>query len=384
MEQLERERFVAEVAVHLRDGVVPMADATMENPVAAYTDAAHTRRERALVFDTQPMVLAVSAQVPNAGDFVTDELTGEPLVVVRGEDLVVRAFYNVCRHRGTKVVCESGGSQRRFACPFHGWTYDTTGTLRAVPESYAFPDLDEARNHLTQLPVVERHGLIWRLPPGWAEADLIESLGPLDAELASYGAETYVLERSEQIEQPFNWKFAIDGFLETYHFRFLHSKTIAPFIRGNYGPTTTYGHNIRMMALRSSYIPEVAEASEFVDPMPHVAAVYILFPNTVFVWQGDHLEVWRMYPDGDDPGRSIMTASLLAPKATETDDEQRHWDRNWAVLMGTVLNEDFAVSRAAQAGFGSRAQTHVLYGRNEPALQAFHRSLASLCGSEVR
>lgn len=204
MEQLERERFVAEVAVHLREQVVPMAPSTMENPVASYTDAAHARRERTLVFDTQPMVIAASAQVPNAGDFVTDELTGEPLLIVRGEDLVVRAFFNVCRHRGTKVVCEPSGSQRRFACPFHGWTYDTTGTLRAIPESYAFPDLDEARSRLSELPVVERHGLIWRLPSGWHEADLIESLGHLDAELAAYRAETYVLERTELIEQPFN------------------------------------------------------------------------------------------------------------------------------------------------------------------------------------
>lgn len=247
-----------------------------------------------------------------------------------------------------RFVAEVAVHLREQVVPMAPSTYDTTGALRAIPESYAFPDLDEARGRLSELPVVERHGLIWRLPSGWHEADLIESLGHLDAELAAYRAESYVLERTELIEQPFNWKFAIDGFLETYHFRFLHSKTIAPFIRGNYGPTTTYGHNIRMMALRSSYIPEVAEASEFVDPMPHVAGVYILFPNTVFVWQGDHLEVWRMYPHGDDPGRSIMTASLLSPKATETEAEQQHWDRN------------------------------------EPALQAFHRSLASLCGSEVR
>lgn len=95
MEQAERERIVAEVAVHLREGTVPMTDSTTQNPVAGYIDRAHTRLERERVFASQQSVIAFGAQLRNAGDFVTDDLSGEPLFIVRGEDGVLRGFFNI-------------------------------------------------------------------------------------------------------------------------------------------------------------------------------------------------------------------------------------------------------------------------------------------------
>lgn len=104
----------------------------------------------------------------------------------------------------------------------------------------------------------------------------------------------------------------------------------------------------------------------------------LLFPNTVLVWQGTHFEVWTVHPTGAVPDRCTIRVSVLIPNPAVTEQQQRNWDRNWAILMGTVLEEDFAVSRRAQAGFATAAQTQVVYGRNEPALQAFHRSFATL------
>lgn len=378
MRQHERERLMADVAEFLTTATVPMTDATMTNDVFRYTDPAYTRRELNEVFASQPTVVALSAQLPRPGDFVADELSGDPLVVTRGDDGVVRAFYNVCVHRGTKVVCAEHGNARRHACPFHGWVYDSSGKLVAIPNPEAFPGIAERRPGLTEVTVVERHGLIWRLPPGWGEAELIESLGPLDDELDAYQVNRYVLDRSEVLEQPINWKFVIDGFLETYHFRFLHQSTIGPFVRSNFGPTEQYGRNIRMVALRASYDEHVLNAEGPVDPMPHIAVVYVLFPNTVLVWQGTHHEVWTVHPTAAAPDRSTIRVSVLIPNPAATEQQQRNWDRNWAILMGTVLEEDFAVSRRAQAGFATPAQSQVVYGRNEPALQAFHRSFATL------
>ena len=381
MRQDERERLMTEVADLLAADQVPMSDSTMENEVYRYTDPGYTRRELDAVFATSPRVLALSAQLPENGDFVTDDLSGEPLVIMRSEDGVARAFYNVCVHRGTKVVCDEQGNRQRHTCPFHGWVYDTTGTLRAVSSPEAFPDLDPSRQALAPVSVVERHGFIWQLPDGWSEADLVESLGGLDDELDAYEVAGFVLERTEVIEQPINWKFVIDGFLETYHFRYLHENTIAPFARTNFGPTREYGSNVRMVVLRASYDEHVTRADGLVDPMPHIAVAYQLFPNTVVVWQGTHIEVWTSYPSTAAPDQCSIRVSVLAPEPTTTEQQQRGWDRNWAILMGTVLEEDFAVSRRAQAGYRTGALTHLVYGRNEPALQAFHRNLAARIGS---
>ena len=376
MQQVERERLMAEIAELLATNRVPMVDSTSENEVFRYCDPAYTQRELADVFATSPRVLAYSAQVPNPGDFATDDLSGEPLVVMRSEDGVAQAFYNVCLHRGTKVVCEESGNRQRHACPFHGWVYDSSGKLRAVSSPEAFPDLDSSREGLVPVSVVERHGMIWQLPDGWTDADLIDSLGGLDAELEAYGFDRYLLERTEVIEQPLNWKFMVDGFLETYHFKFLHQKTIGPFIRSNFGPTQEYGANVRMVVLRSSYEQEVLGKDGPVDPMPHLAVAYQLFPNTVLVWQGTHIETWTSYPTNGAPDQCSIRISVLIPEPTTEEDRQRDWDRNWAILTGTVLEEDFAVSRRAQAGYATGAVSKVVYGRNEPALQAFHRNLA--------
>jgi hypothetical protein len=94
----------------------------------------------------------------------------------------------------------------------------------------------------------------------------------------------------------------------------------------------------------------------------------------------DHFESWVIFPDRDDPARFAARVQLLAPRPTSTPEEQRHWDRNWKVLMDTVLEEDFVVSQAIQRGFSVGAQEHVTFGRNEPALQHFHRSLVEVLG----
>ena len=111
------------------------------------------------------------------------------------------------------------------------------------------------------------------------------------------------------------------------------------------------------------------------DLLPHVANIYVVFPNTILIWQADHFEVWTVHPDGDDPAASVMRASLLAPGPTLTEDDQLHWDLNWKILMDTVITEDFVVARTIQQGFSTPAQTSVVFGRNEPALQQYHRRL---------
>src|SRR6185436_1833980 len=155
-------------------------------------------------------------------DFFTCELAGVPVIIARQPDRSLRAFLNVCRHRGCRVTFEEGGHRRSFTCPYHAWGYRADGTLATIPYEDGFAGLDRSAMGLVALPVQERHGLVWVVLTPGATIDVAAHLGELDEELASYGLEGYVVERSTLLPAPFNWKLVVDGFLEVYHLRFLH------------------------------------------------------------------------------------------------------------------------------------------------------------------
>jgi hypothetical protein len=99
--------------------------------------------------------------------------------------------------------------------------------------------------------------------------------------------------------------------------------------------------------------------------------------------QGDHLETWHVYPFGDAPDESVMYTSLYTPEPANTESARRHWDRNMDLLMATVEKEDFPLSEGVQRGFHSGAQDEVLFGRNEPSLQHFHKSVKAALAEGV-
>jgi hypothetical protein len=111
--------------------------------------------------------------------------------------------------------------------------------------------------------------------------------------------------------------------------------------------------------------------------------VYSMFANTIFSPQGDHMEVFRMFPVDGRLDRALMETSLYIPKPVETEDEKRHWDANLALAINVITTEDFPAGRTMQIGFNSGAQTHVVYGRNEPALAHYHKSIRRELGLPV-
>lgn len=232
-----------------------------------------------------------------------------------------------------------------------------------------------------ELPTEVRHGLVWVLPEG-NDLDVASYLGALDDELACFGLDAYVEERLDTVRTNVNWKLVVDGFLEAYHLPFLHSQTIGPYIRQKPTMFEPFGLHGRMVAVRKSFDRHVGVDSVDVDLLPHIAIIYQLFPNTILGWQADHFEMWNCFPGGPDPAQSLSRASLHAPDAQQAAERTDHWDNNWKVLMDTVEQEDFRVARTMQAGYSSGAQTHVVFGRNEPALQHFHRNLGDLLANQ--
>ena len=136
--------LVREVFCHLDAGTTDLATATYRNPVTNYTDQQRFVRERTALFERLPLLVGLSCQIANPGDYLTRDHAGVRQLIVRGEDGVVRAFMNVCRHRGARIAEGQGQGQQRFKCPYHGWTYDCAGRLLGIPDKRNFPDLDQA------------------------------------------------------------------------------------------------------------------------------------------------------------------------------------------------------------------------------------------------
>ena len=385
MDAATQTQLMDRIVTHLESGTDPMAEDVMMHPVDRYVRPDHLARERETLFNDYPLVIGYSDDVRDAGDFFTDDLTGRALLVVRGDDGVLRGFHNICGHRGAKVETGDCGSKRRFTCPYHSWSYDRTGHLQAIPYDDGFIGVDRQARSLVEVAIAERHGLVWARPSAAPddELDIAAYLGPLDAELATFRMQDYVHDRTEILRQPFNWKLVVDGFLETYHIQFLHQTTIGPYIGSNFALFDPVGLHARMVGLRSSFKAMLKGPPAEREFLPHVAIIYRIFPNTVLVWQGDHFEAWSMFPSGDDAAGMVARASLLAPKPATNDEEARHWDKNWKILMDTVVDEDFVVARTIQAGFESGVRSHAVFGRQEATLQHFHAMLAQEMGDDA-
>ncbi|MBM3490496.1 MAG: Rieske 2Fe-2S domain-containing protein [Alphaproteobacteria bacterium] len=360
--------YLAGKTTHLNDDVY-------RNPVSDYTCRQQFAKERERFFRRSPLFMGLSCDLPQPGCYLTDDFSGVPMLLVRDDDGRVNGFLNVCRHRGAPVAKGCGKGGKLFVCPYHGWTYDRKGRLTSRPDAPSFAAMDAASHGLRPLPVVERHGMLWAAGAPDAAFDIDRGLAGLQDDLASFALGGYHHYETRVLQQRMNWKLVVDTFLESYHLPFLHSTTVGPIILGNRGAFDGFGHNLRTIYPRSNFESLRQQPEAEWDLVKWSAIVYVLFPNTVFIMQGDHLETWRIYPVGDSPDASRMYVSLYTPEPALTDSAKRHWDRNMKLLMDVVQSEDFPLGEKMQLGFYSGAQPHLTYGRNEPALTHYHRAI---------
>lgn len=361
----------------LDNGTTQLAEDVYRQPVSDFLSDDMAARERDVLFRGPPLLICLSCELIEPGDYVCDDFSGVPIIVVRTNSGSVAAYRNACRHRGARLVCDRGQGLSRFHCPYHAWSYSTaTGELVSIPFESGFTGVDKTSQGLVRLPVVEHDGMVFVSPLPESTVDLPGYLDTFTEDLSAYGLRDYHHFETRVLEPAINWKLVVDTFLETYHLSTLHRTTIAPLLHSNLNTFTAMGPHLRMVAVRKTFgeLRELPESSW--DLLPHSAIVYVLFPNTVFIMQGDHLETWRVYP-GDTPDSSRMHVSLYTPEPTETDSARRHWTNNMDLLMATVLEEDFPLATNMQRDF-PEGNEYLLFGRNEPALQHFHKSLAEV------
>lgn len=186
-------------------------------PPARYTSAAFLDLERAHLWSRVWLVAGVALDVAQPDAYFAFDFGTESVLVTRDSDGQVRAFHNVCQHRGHTLADPGSGHCKRHVCPYHGWEWDSAGMLCKIPLAARFPQGFAAkRRHLAPLACEVFAGLVWvcmREP----EVSLAEFLGPIYRHVAPYHAETFHVNWDWTAEWGCNWKTAIDGFNETYH-----------------------------------------------------------------------------------------------------------------------------------------------------------------------
>lgn len=216
-------------------------------PASRVTDPAYFEAERKAIFERCWLHVGRVEQIPAAGDWFVQEIeiARASVLVIRSRDGVVRAFHNICRHRGNRLALESRGSARsgRLACRFHGWTYDDTGGLKTVPQQRNFYEPTCGVLNLKPVACEIWNGFIFiNLDPSPAEG-LLEYLGPIADYCDGYAFDQLPGQFAYGAEVAANWKLVMDGQSETYHVAFVHKDSWPRVFTSREFP---YGRNLDM------------------------------------------------------------------------------------------------------------------------------------------
>jgi carnitine monooxygenase subunit len=260
-------------------------------------------------------------EVPGIGDWMAFDLLGERAVVMRGRDGVARAFHNLCRHRGARVVDGAAGTCKgAIICPFHGWVYNLDGSLRGPARPETFGNLDRAEFGLKPVEMEIWHGFVFlRFLPG-PQPSVAEWLAPYEEDFAAYRANELLPTALPDwsVELPVNWKSVRDVDNEGYHVALAH-----PALQD------LYGRSYRDIALADGLSYSVGEfgdqpgrrwsvrayvanapVQDWLPPrLRRVWTYYGGFPNAVIAFTPESVQIYQEIPLA--PGRTLVTGKLF-------------------------------------------------------------------------
>ena len=348
-----------------------------------YRDADFLRAEKQQVFAASWQIVCHLNDIPNPGDYHTLDFLGEPIVVVRGRDYGVKAFFNVCRHRASRLLDGAAGHcPGRIVCPYHAWTYDLEGALAAVPHRKEFVDFSLTDYRLKPVESEIYQGFIFvRLQPGLPS--VAEMLAPYQEELSCYRFEELKpLGRVTMRMRHVNWKNVTDNYSDGMHIAVAH-----PGLSRLFGQT--YGIEAELWVDKMSGYLRDAPSSQLSERMyqavlpksPHLPEerqrlwlYFKLWPNVAFDIYPDQVDFMQMIPIS-------ATETLVREIAYAHPDERREMRAarylNWRINRRVSLEDKTLIERV-QAGMSSRSYTPGPLGHNEVSLRSFARRLREL------
>jgi Rieske 2Fe-2S family protein len=325
-----------------------------------YLDAEIRELEQAEIFARSWQYAAHVGELPEPGSYVTAMAGSEPVLVVRTKAGELRAFRNVCRHRGSELLQGSGTCKRAIRCRYHGWTYDSEdGRLLGVPEHKSYAELDKAALGLFPARVEVLGGFVFvNLDP--LADPLAEQCEGLSELLDRYRvADLRCFSSGASGTQPANWKIVADNYLEGYHVPIAHPGLMRLLDYQRYELELHEGWVRFDAPLRDKPSENRRERlyQRFVRPMPGLRGddlrswrYLFIYPNTTIDLYPDQVNIWKLLPDGLERTADIWACFRPPGPGPITRAVQRLNNR----LSVEVLEEDVGLVRGVQRGIRSR------------------------------
>lgn len=338
-------------------------------PAAWYTDCRIAEAERLNVFSKTWQLVARTDQLQNPGQFVATGLAGEPVVIVRGNDGELRAFYNVCRHHAAAVVTQPCGQAAILQCPYHGWKYGLDGSLKGMPEFEGVENFDRAQNGLVPIRVETWECFVFVNLDEEADS-LQEFLGGLAKRISPLGISKlrYFDRRTYDIRC--NWKVYVDNYLDGgYHVPYLHKGLNSVL---DYKQYTI--ENEDRYCLQSS--PMVASGEDVATGSTRKgdrARYFWQYPNLMINCYEGYMDTNYVIPVDADHCRVVFDFYFA-----DVSEARAEYNKGSVEVGDRVQDEDLGICEDVQRGLKSRAYgAGRLSVRREAGEQLFHRLLAA-------
>ena len=353
---------------HIDNGTTDLGNTIWKEPVRNYYSQERFDAEIALLRKS-PIPYCPSAGLPENGSYIARRASGTPLLVVRGEDGVVRAFINACKHRGMKVADGSGCKKKAFVCPYHAWAYGLNGKLKNIPGQEAFPNLDNDNLGLSEISTIEKGGIVYVMQEGKIEDHMLENAIDFfepKQKMFSYG----------EVVDEANWKLLTETLLEGYHIKSLHKDTFYPFGLDNINLVETSGPNSRVI-FPFKRIEKIRHIEPNERKLNGVAtSVFHLFPNASVSILSKHSSLTIMEPLSPSSVK-IVSYLVYNPKLNGKEISLEDAEKDAKFVNESGQNEDREAARAIQETVTTSANSYLTFGFFEKAIVNFHQHLTS-------
>ena len=346
-------------------------------PTATYTSKEFYDLEVEHIFRKEWFCVGREDQIPNAGDYLTLTMVGEPLVVVRDGEGVINVLSRVCRHRGA-LVAEGEGNTRSFECPYHAWTYSLQGKLIAAPYMEQTANFAKRECRLPSLPVETWEGFVFTtLDPN--PTPLGPQLAPLSAKLANYRLRDMRAAKSLTFTGDFNWKVMLENNCEGYHHIGAHKETAEPFYPARFVRAEDGDGKDRFVFLTAAATESAFYSTS--SPLPAIEGLApeqlkkavnpVVLPTHIMFIQWDLMTYFQMFPLG--PEKTNFRLTLCLPKSTmQMPKFDEVLDGVWKTIE-FVNDEDNRILTSAHDGLRSGLAEAGRYSYLDQGVWQFHQ-----------
>lgn len=373
-------------------------------PTQPYTSPSYFEQEREKVFRQSWLLACHESEIPKPGDFVVKHVAifDASIIIVRGRDGIVRAFHNVCRHRGNKLVCTDGrGHAAAFSCKFHGWAFTLDGRLRGVPEQDRFLGFDKSQHALKPFAMEMWKGFVFVHAQEHPKQSLREYLGTLADPLEAFPFEQMRPLAHYSASLRSNWKVAINAFQEAYHVPTVHAVSARTLFVSRLADFRFHGpHRAMTLPISSDFKPKPVEilSSRFTTGMSQDAVeksgsggfpgtnpcgtpnfsfdINIVFPSSFIDVGEGYFFTYEFWPVQVDEVHFVMKLYTLPAQKWS----QRIGQELSRIFLREGISEDLSTLESTQEGLRSGALATMVLSDQEIAIRHQYRVIEDILG----